>query len=525
MNDIEKPPDLRADIEKVLRRKWCIIIPLVCSVLISFGVYKFLPKVYKATTVILVQPQTVPESYVRPTVTSTILDRLSTISQEILSRTTLERVIAEFNLYADLRKKLPMEEIVEKMAKAIEIGVLKGIPMPTRSDQSQNAFSISFQGAEPRTVMMVTNKLASLFIEQNLKVRELQVESTSKFLIKELSAVEEQLAKKEQELRTFRQKYMGELPQQLDANLRILERLQQQLKTTTEGIRAVADRSILIQSQIEQLKRLEPLTIRTGGQKDESAITDGLQDERIPEDPLITEYNLLKRALRTAQSKYTENHPDVIDLKSKIGGLEPTVRPLLKQQEAMKEARLKELKARRERISTEKVEIKKDPTIERLLVQHGDFYNAALMEVKRSREEEKYLKEQIILYQKRIENTPNREQELLLITRDYELLKSAYQSLMDKKGQSQLAENLERKQQGEQFKILDPARLPEKPIKPDLQRILLVGALIGLVSGLGLAWIRGSVDQSFYNVADLESHLKLSVLADIPNLEKEKEKV
>ena len=93
---------------------------------------------------------------------------------------------------------------------------------------------------------------------------------------------------------------------------------------------------------------------------------------------------------------------------------------------------------------------------------------------------------------------------------------------MDKKIQSQMAENLERKQQGEQFKILDPARLPEKPIKPDLQRILLVGALIGLVSGLGLAWIRGSADQSFYTVADLESHLKLSVLADIPNLEKEK---
>ena len=525
MNDVEKPPDLRADIEKVLRRKWCIIIPLVCSILVSFGVYEYLPKVYKATTVILVQPQTVPESYVRSTVTSTIIDRLSTISQEILSRTTLEKVINELNLYADLRKKLPLEAIVEKMTKAIEVNVLKGVPIPSRSDHAQNAFYISYEGEEPRTVMMVANKLASLFIEQNLRVRELQVESTSKFLIKELSSVEEQLVKKEQELKNFRQRFMGELPQQLDANLRILERLQLQLKTTTEGIRAALDRSILIQNQMDQLKRLEPTPIQTAGQRDASSITDGLREERTLEDPLVTEYNLLKKELRAAQSKYTESHPDVIGLKSKINKLEPTVKELLKQQEAMKEARLKELKAGQERTPAGKVAIKTDPAIERLLVQYGDQYNAALLEVKRLREEEKHLKDQFFLYQRRIENTPSREQELLLVSRDYELLKGTYQSLMDKKIQSQMAENLERKQQGEQFKILDPARLPEKPIKPDLQRILLVGALIGLGSGLGLAWIRGSADQSFYNVADLESHLKLSVLADIPNLEKEKEKV
>jgi polysaccharide chain length determinant protein (PEP-CTERM system associated) len=524
VNDTEKPPDLRADIEKVLRRKWCIIIPLVCSILISFGVYKILPKIYKATTVILVQPQTIPESYVRSTVTATVLDRLSTISQEILSRTTLEKVIDEFNLYADLRKKLPMEVIVAKMAGAIDVSVLKGVPIQVRSDQAKNAFSISYEGEEPRTLMMVTNKLASLFIEQNLRVRELQVEGTSKFLIKELSSVEEQLAKKEQELKNFRQRYMGELPQQLDANLRILEGLQQQLKRIAEGIRAAEDRGLLLQNQMDQLTRLEPSPVQTGGQRDASSITDGFRDERTPEDPIITEYNLLKKDLRTAQSKYTESHPDIMILKNKLKKVEPTVSELLKQQEAIKDARFLEFKAARERTTTEKgpIPIKTDPATERLLVQNREQYNAALLEAKRWREEEKNLKEQILQYQKRIENIPNREQELLLVSRDYDLLKGTYHSLMDKKIQSEMAENLERKQQAEQFKILDPARIPAKPIKPDLNRILLVGSLIGLVSGLGLAWVRGSADQSFYTVADLESHLKLSVLADIPNLEKEK---
>jgi len=148
----------------------------------------------------LVQPQTVPEKYVQPTVTATVIDRLNTISQEILSRTKLEKVIQEFNLYPDLRQKVPMEEVVEKMTKAIEVNVAKGI-QGGRSDRAQNAFSISYEGEEPRTVMMVTNKLAFLFIEENLKVRELQAESTSNFIIKELAAIEDQLVKKEEDLR------------------------------------------------------------------------------------------------------------------------------------------------------------------------------------------------------------------------------------------------------------------------------------------------------------------------------------
>src|SRR4030043_2190704 len=232
----QKPFNLQDYLAIGLRRKWYIIIPLVVCALGSFGVYKYLPKVYKATTLILVQPQTVPESYVRSTITDSVANRLNTISQEILSRTRLEKVIQEFNLYADLRKKAPMEVVVEKMAKAVQVNIAKGIQTGSRGERAKNAFTVSYEGEEPRNVMMVTNKLASLFIEENLKVRELQAEGTSNFLIKELGGTEEQLAKKEEEIRKYRQRNMGQLPQQLDANLRILERLQQQIKTTSEGL-------------------------------------------------------------------------------------------------------------------------------------------------------------------------------------------------------------------------------------------------------------------------------------------------
>ena len=466
-------------------------------------------------TLILVQPQRVPETYVRSTITDTMVSRLNTISQEILSRTRLEKVIHEFNLFSEIRNNVPMEGIIEMMRNAIEVKVQNS----PQNERTQNSFSISFQGEDPNTVMMVTNKLASLFIEENLKVRESQAESTSEFLIKELQNMEEQLKRKEHDIRNFKERSMGQLPQQLDANLRVLERLQDQLKTTSENMRAAEDRTVLLQNQIEQLKaRAQFSAPRSRGDQ-----LTGVEDTRgqIPEDPLITQLNNLKRDLSTAQSKYTDTHPDVMDLKRKIANLEPKVKELLEKQEAERKGRV----TRKEGVIEQDLPPPVvDPNTERLLTQYTEQYNNALLEAKRAKEEIKNLKEQIALYQRRIEETPKREQELTLLTRDYDLMKTNYQSLLDKKIQSQMAENLERKQQGEQFKILDLARLPEKPIKPDRNKILLIGCVIGLAAGLGLAWFRESLDKSFHTVSDLEDYLGISVLATIPNLKEEMKK-
>jgi polysaccharide chain length determinant protein (PEP-CTERM system associated) len=485
-------------LEVGLRRKWYIIVPLVVSIMVSFGVYKYLPKVYRATTLILVQPQSVPENYVRPTITDSVINRLNTIGQEIMSRTRLEKVIQEFNLYRDIRKKVPMEEVVERMRKAIEVKVEE-----EKKERTRNFFTISFEGENPTIVMMVTNKLASLFIEENLKVRELQAGGTSDFISKELLTMEDRLKRKEQEVRMFKERSMGQLPQQLDANLRILEQLQQQLRTASEKIRAAEDRSIIFQGQIEQLKQLEPRR---------DPLQQGSRSPRISEDPLVAQLSLLKRELAVAQSKYKEAHPDVIDLKKKVAALESEV-----------EGRLKEGSPGGEGIVVKNLPSPRpDSDTERLTHQVTEQYNNAVLEAKRLKEEEKSLKGQMSLYQRRIEDTPKREQELVLLTRDYDMLKANYQSLLDKNLQAQMAENLERKQKGEQFKILDPAVLPEKPVKPDRNRILLIGGLLGVALGIGLTWFRESSDQSFRTVSQVEDYLGIPVLATIPNLKEEK---
>ena len=320
--------------------------------------------------------------------------------------------------------------------------------------------------------------------------------------------MEDQLKRKEHEIRNYRERNMGQLPQQLDANLRILERLNQQLQTISENLRAAEDRSILVQNQIDYLKKRETLLITKGAGKNHVTSSEDTGSEQFAGDPLITQLNNLKRDLSNAQSKYTENHPDIIDLKKKISNLE------------------KKVEARRQEGGREDngTTVFLDPASKRLLAQYTDQFNEAQLEVKRLRAEVRNLKEQIILYQKRIEDTPKREQELVLLTRDYDLLKTNYQSLLDKKIQAQMAENLERKQQGEQFKILDPARLPETPIKPDRNKILLIGAMMGLMAGMGLTWFRESMDQSFHSVSDVEVYLAIPVIATIPNLQEEKKR-
>ncbi len=512
----EKPFNIHDYLEIGLRRKWYIVIPLVLCVLGSFGVYKYLPKVFKATTLILVQPQRVPESYVRATITDSVAGRLSTISQEILSRTRLEKVIQEFNLYSEVRNNVPMEGIVGMMRSAVEVKVQAN---PQQNERTQNSFSISFEGKDPKTVMMVTNKLASLFIEENLKVRESQAKGTAEFLGKELMEMEERLKRKEQGIRSFRERAMGQLPQQLDANLRILERLQQQLQTTSENMRAAEGRSMLLQNEIEQLKRGQFSRPRRL-QGDTGSGKEDISRQGIPENPLIIQLDNLKQELASAQSKYKETHPDVIDLKKKIANLERKVKTLFERQEAEKTGTVRDGQGGMSEGSLSPFTL--DPNTARLIAQYTEQYKSALIEANRGKEEAKNLKEQISIYQKRIEDTPRREQEIALLTRDYDLLKTNYESLLDKKIQAQMAENLEQKQQGEQFKILDPARIPEKPIKPDRNKILLMGAVLGLAAGLGLAWFRESLDQSFHAVSDLEDYLGIPVIATLPNLKDEK---
>jgi len=240
-----------------LGRKWSFLVPFVSIILISGLLAYILPNVYRSTTVIFVESQKVPENFVRPTVTAKVEGRLNTLTQQIMSRTRLEKIIQEFGLYQGKGYRsglegilinipwvnsylgfmaLSTEEAVELIRKDIKVDV------SGNRNNADLAFTVSYQGLNPEVTMHVTETLASLFIEENLKIREKQAEGTSEFLENELNSSRIRLEQQEKQIKEFKQQYMGELPQQLDANLRALDRFQMELKATLEALKAAEDR-------------------------------------------------------------------------------------------------------------------------------------------------------------------------------------------------------------------------------------------------------------------------------------------
>lgn len=463
--------DITKYLNVAMRRKWWITIPFLLVVLAGLTYILIVPKIYKAQTLILVQPQRVPEDFVRAIVSTTVEDRLRTITQQVTSRTNLEEVIKEHGLYSHPEKSMLLDDKVALLRKMITIDVTE-----ERRGRGTSAFTIAFRGKDPRKVMEVTNALASNFIAENLKIRESQALGTSSFISDELKNVEYRLKEKEEELKNYKKQYMGGLPEQLETNLTILERLQRQLDQLNSNLRDAENRKIVIQTQISEQERsvaASPIP--------SASTVGGLED--------IT---TLKNELASLEVRYTRDHPDVIRLRETITKLE------LEKSESEGG-----VQAREQAI----------PRVDQALTRQ--LQDIAL-EIKSSKEEIGKLRSQIRWYQGKVEETPKREQELLSLNRDYENLKEVYNSLLNRKLEAEIAVSMERKQKGEQFRVIDPAKIPVRPVDPNLQKIILMVLALGLGLGGGLAYLVEAMDTSYKSPEDIEEELQVPVLVSMP---------
>ncbi len=468
-------------IQLILRRKWIILFGAI-PILIAGLIYCLTaPLTYKASALIVVVPQKVPESYVRTTVTGRNDERIRGILQVITSRSNLEKLIKKFNLYPEMRQKYPMEMVVEQMKKDLNI--------ENPREARRNAFNISFQGKNPQLVTEVTNALANLFVEQNLKLRESQSANTAKFLADQLNKIYVELKKREETLKRYKMEHMGELPEQRESNLSTLAALQRQLQDIQENIRRAEDRKLLIRQQLSDQRTSLNLVQSQQGTRSHPMANGNLS---LPE---------LKERLRILLSRYTENHPDVIALKKAIA-----------QQERLLEANKE--KAGISSSSNSAPALTGNPALDALKLQ----LRSTEFEIRQLKEEKRNVEKQIALYQKRIENTPKREQELIDLTRDYENLKRTYDDLLQKKLEAEQAAALERRQQGEQFRIVDPARVPERPVKPDLKKLIPLILVVAFGFSGGLAFVIDLLSNKYYDPDDVKADLDLEILACIPLL-------
>ena len=487
----EKNFTLDEYLEILRRRMWYIIIPFIL-VMAGASIYAIIaPREYKASTLVLVSPQSVPEDLVHATVTSKVEERLQSIAQEVMSRTRLETIITEFRLYEKARKHLSKEEVIELMRKNIKV------ELPTKKDE-KGSFAISFISNDPNTAMAVANRLSSLFIEENLKIREKQASGTTEFLTNELAAAKAKLDQMEASVTQYKRRFMGGLPEQRDTNLKILEQMQNQSQRISESLRAAQDRKLFIQKQLSDMEMPASMPTAEGSGKDSQylnkpSLTQKDTGSAVAADTggtYETKKDKLKRELEDLRTKYTDNHPDVIAIKKKMANLERNK-------------------------DTYDNDIKRDPRYKELKNQ----LTATSLEIKRLQDESASISAQINKYMGRIEQTPAREQDMAGLLREYESTKVAYETLLKKSQGAQQAENLEKRQKGEQFKVIDPARVPEEPFSPDVPKLLLISLFAGLAGGLGLAFIREQMDRSFHDAADVEISLGIKVLATIPKIE------
>jgi protein tyrosine kinase modulator len=471
------------DVLRILwRYRWAVILPWIVITAGTFGVARLLPNKYKSQTLILVVPQQVPESYVKSTVTMRVEDRLHSITQQILSRTRLEQIIKEFNLYQGERRTGIMEDVVEQMRKDIDIQIVKG-----------DAFRVTYTGNDPRVVMKVTERLSSLFIDESLRDREILAQGTNQFLTAQLEDARRQLVDHEKALEAYRKKYDGQLPTQVDANLQAMRNAELQLQSTSELLNRDRDEKLLLERQIADLSSLPesqstPSPART---EDPSASPPATAAQRL---------EAARKGLDALLLRLKPEHPDVIRMKRLVSEL---------QVEADAEAKAPPKPSQTAVASAERTRQNRLATLtsERENVNHAISEKEA--EVER-------LKGVISQVQARLAAAPTREAELTALTRDYDTLQKTYTSLLAKEQDSRVSENLERRQIGEQYKVLDPARLPEKPFSPNRILINSIGTLGGLAFGLGLVGLIEYRDRTLKSDGDVMLALHLPVLALVP---------
>jgi polysaccharide chain length determinant protein (PEP-CTERM system associated) len=472
--------------EILFQRRWLVGGALFACWLMVWSASWLLPSVYRSDTVILVEQQKVPEEYVVANVSVDLQQRLEGMRQQILSRTRLQRIIDQFQLYRDGRHSGNPEEIIEQMRKDITTELVES---PGRHGQL-SAFKISYSAPSARLAQQVNAQLTSLFIDQNIQEQSERSESTTEFLSAELDSARTRLAEQEGKIKQFKGQYLGQLPSQVDSNVRILSGMQERRNNLSQSLNRAQEQKLYLESLLAQYR-----SVKAEGENGGNSLP-GI-DEQLTK---------LKQELADDQTKYTPNHPDVLRLKR-----------LIARTEKQKEDVQQNLAAGNNAPAASKTSQHDLQTMTPILQLEGQL-KANQQEIADTRREAGRIDEQIGAYQGRLNGAPIREQQLADLTRDYEQSKSNYDSLLKKQEQSQLATNLEKRQQGEQFRIIDPPSLPNKPVSPDRLKLSMIGLVAGLLLGIGLAVVVEAIDDRVRNEEEIARIVNVRILAGIPHL-------
>jgi polysaccharide biosynthesis transport protein len=475
----------------LVRRRWWVIVTAaaLCGLTVWFAMV--LPKSYTSQTMIMIQSRDVPTDFVKDLIGGNTDERLSAIEQTILSRTNLLKILSEYESQLSEYRRLNDERKVAKLNKRISIGFpsekRRGIFLPTTN------ILISYRDRNPELAQKVTARLASLFIEQDNKARENKVFGTAEFLETELKKVSEEMAKSEVALKTLKQRYRYEMPNELETNLRTLDRLQIQKNGNLEAL----DRFVTLQMNLErQISETPPTILKASVEKPDSLgnAAHNLQ---------IENYRKKEQEYSALVVKAKPTHPDVIRLKAELELLRKELTPEL--------------------LTALGNENKKEET-EQAMVSNPVYLSltanlrSLMTDIEIRQKEKKWIENEMAKFNQRLQNMPAVEQEMLAITRTNNELTKQHSDLKTKLEQAKLAGSLESRQKGAQFEIIDRANYPLEPSTPGKPVILLIGFAISLAAGVAVAMVISVFDQRICTHQELERAMEVPVLVEIPSM-------
>jgi polysaccharide chain length determinant protein (PEP-CTERM system associated) len=485
----EKDEKFKIDhyINLILKNRWLIIIPFCLCMIGGIVLGLVLPKEYEASTMILVKPQQVPKDFAPDIETVDIGFRIRTMATQILSHSNLEKIINDFNLFSNPEQQdMLIEEKIGDLGQRIKI---KG-PWVGQIGEAE-VFSVSFQWPDPQKAARVANSIANLFIDVDLRERENEAIDTTQFLDEQLGPTRERLKEFETRLSDYRNRYMGELPEQLDTNLRMLDSLQVQLDQHEKRLRDEKNRLAMLEIEIQATR--ESLA---GG----AIISERGEELTLPQ---------LKNRLYTLKASYTDQHPDVIRLKAMIADMEAKI----------KSGELKSPEENNASSALTEEQFLISTKLSGLIRQQSEIK----IEINNLEEDIRKINDEIWKYKQRIERTPKREEELKTLNRDYQNIHKSYSDLLNRKLEAEIAVNMEKKQKGEQFSIMEIAEVPIEPVSPNMKIIFMLSFIFGLHIGPGLIFLRDYFNTSLKDPNDFESDLGVSVLATIPKIYRKKD--
>jgi polysaccharide chain length determinant protein (PEP-CTERM system associated) len=484
--------DLQRWLDVARRRQLHFLMPLLFGWLIVWGVSWVIPPVYRSGTLILVEQPTMPKAYVTPNVSDDLQERLQSITQQILSRTRLVQIIDQVNIYGDERKPMSPDEKVERMRKNIEIELVHDA-----HNDKITAFNVSYSSRDPHLAQKVTSQLTNLFINENVEVRQQLSEDTTQFLQNQLETARNTLAEQEEKVREFKGQHVGEMPAQQQSNLQILSGLQAQLQSGEDALNTARQQRIYLQTLIDQYRTMQGAVSTGGGAPDSLPAID-------------KELERLKTQLAELSSRYTDRHPDIRKVKEQIAQTEKTRDSLI--------AALARKSAMASTDDSTKAASASDLTPNSPIMQLQGQLHANQVEIASRERAIAELKTSINGYQARLNQEPVREQQLADLTRGYDQSKANYDDLLKKKNESEMATSMERLQQGERFRVLDPPSLPGKPDFPNRLKFCGMGLGVGLMLGLVVAGGFEFFDDRMHSEQEIKDLIPVGIMVEIPEV-------